>query len=375
MTRLTFTKLLKMKTLLGLGATTGIQALSSTGQCEESPWQTIAPLPDKTGFSGHFGATLEGHILIGGGSNFDRPLWLEGKKSYSDHLYLLTSLEDEWQMLNARLPYPIAHAAFASDGNSLYLAGGTNHEGVQSRVFKITLDGNESTIEELPPMPQANCYGAGAVAGGYFYVIGGDQNEAATACWRLPIDGENWERLPDLPGPPAMLSAASAAHGQIYFFGGISYPKNDAGEKVPTPLNQAYCFNPETNTWAKLSDMPAPRVAACASPALFSETQIMLAGGFAISHPGSPETHPGFDDETLIYDITRDHWTQGPPLPVSELETRDSAIVSEPQVPLAAPLLLMDDHLVLISGEVLPSVRMDCVLVLPLDSLSVNDDE
>ncbi len=358
-----------------LGLTTAMLALGAANANEANVWRELSALPDGVGYGGMIGGVLEGKLIAAGGSYFDKPIWLQGKKHFSDSIYILSEPDGGWTQTSEALPYPLGHAAFAQDAHGLIVAGGINDEGVQRKVFRILWQQGKIVIRELTDMPLPNAYGAGAVAGDYFYVIGGAQSKTLTnptaQCWRLSLTDGEWERMPDLPGAAPLVPAASSDGQYVYVFGGIAYPRDDSGEVIPTPLNQVYRFDPESKSWTRIADLPEARVAPSASPAMDSGHAILLAGGYAEVHPGSPETHPGFSPQTLIYQTEEDCWLNGPPLPKDESASRDLAVYSRPMPPLAAPCVLWRDDLILIGGEVLPSIRSGCVLALPLSKLTM----
>lgn len=357
-------------TKLSLRATT-VLALTNVhlAQGQAGEWQKMTTLPDGEGYGGMFAGTIGGQLVAGGGSRFDRPVWLGGTKSFSDSLFILQDPESAWRRIDSALPYPVGHAAFASTDSGIIVAGGLNDSGAQNGVFLLSLDGKEPTVTALTPMPHTNAYGAGAVAGDYFYIAGGAQDSAALTqptpqCWRLPLTGGDWERLPDIPGEVPLAPAMASDGTRLYVLGGIAYQPDADGKPIPAPLTQAFCFDPQTHVWTQIENLPAARVAPAA--ALLPSGEIFVVGGYAKVHQGSQQTHPGFDAETFLYDPTQNAWHAGPSLPRATETPGDQAVVDGPLPPIAAPLVHWDDRMVLVGGEVLPTIRTGTVLALPL---------
>ena len=106
-----------------------------------------------------------------------------------------------------------------------------------------------------------------------------------------------WEPRSDAPVPrfePAVLEV----DGRILLFGGFS--------AFPGVTARVDRYDPATDAWTRLRDMPAPLTHA--APARDGR-QVWFAGGFLGAHPG-PVT-----DLVWIYDLDGDTWHSGPRLP------------------------------------------------------------
>lgn len=338
---------------------------------DHNEWHQLSPLPDGQGYGGMLAGTLDGKLVAGGGSRFDKPLWLDGEKYYSDVIYFMEPAEQGWSVSSTKLPHPMGHAAYGQFADGIIIAGGTTSDGSTDQVLFLQYDSHQFKIETLPSLPKALAYAAGAAAGDYFYIVGGTdgltQNSNSSECWRLDlIEREAWERMPDLPGEAPLIPSASTNGKDIFVFGGISYRYNTDGEAVPSPLSQAFRFDTETLNWVQLADIPEPRVAPVASPALNPDGLIWLFGGYAEVHKGDQASHPGFVTETFLYDPARDSWQAGSPLPTQAVASRNEAVINLPLPMIAAPAVIWKDSLIIIGGEVLPSVRTGCVQMYPL---------
>ncbi len=111
----------------------------------------------------------------------------------------------------------------------------------------------------------------------------------------------SWSEL--APSPTALYEGQGAAvNGRLYVFGGFDRNVDDQ----PIATSAAHVYDPATNTWATLHDIPD--VVTHAGVAV-DGSNIYLAGGFVGDHPG-PQT-----DHVWRYDSTADRWTALPPLP------------------------------------------------------------
>jgi N-acetylneuraminic acid mutarotase len=103
------------------------------------------------------------------------------------------------------------------------------------------------------------------------------------------------------PLPVSRFEAQTAVvNDQLYVIGGYY----DAAIHATTEVDR---YDPSTNTWTILSDMPQPLTHS--GTAVDGQT-IYLAGGFVGDYPG-----PGGTSRVLKYDVTTDTWSDAPPLP------------------------------------------------------------
>jgi N-acetylneuraminate epimerase len=329
-------------------------------------WKMLAALPDPVGYAGMFGGVLQGRLVTGGGSQWDKPGWLNGTKNYRDRIFALTDPAGKWTELRAKVPFKGGYFASASTAEAIYLAGGIDSTGCRRSVFKLRTQGEELIFDRLPDLPKPVGYGAAAIAGGRLYVVGGmDSPEAKSArveTWSLAIAGpstsEGWRREADFPGTGVFVASAAADAGQVYVFGGMEFTA--AGKYAPSA--HAYRLNAAVGKWEPLPDLPEPRVGGTNPGRALADGRLFLVGGYAEIFPGKPRDHPGFSTQTLFYNIRERRWERGPILPHAAVANRDSPGDAGPAPMLAAPCVLWQDRVVVIGGEVRSGVRTPAVL-------------
>lgn len=155
---------------------------------------------------------------------------------------------DSWTQLN-ELPQPIgAHQMVNVDG-TLYIVGGVP-QGTTLWAYDSQTDTWDTT---LSPMPTAREHLGAAALDGRLVVVGGrwSQGNLATVEAYDPITDE-WEALPDMPTPRGGFSVA-AVDSKVYAGGGEFFIGGSC------TYNRAEVFDAETQTWARLPDMPTPR--------------------------------------------------------------------------------------------------------------------
>lgn len=333
------------------------------------PCSLFSPLPDPVGFAGGFAAGLNGRLVTGGGSQFpDKPLWLDGRKAYSDRIFALSEPSGAWTELKTRLPLPMAHFAFATAPGSVYLAGGMTADGLLKQAFELRANGGEFDIVKLPDLPKPLAYGAAALANGRLYVAGGQHDVAVKAAtvksWSLDLSSlpAGWRHEPDLPGTGTFVAAMASDGENLYFIGGVGYDATGKGVQS----NKAYRLAPQGEAWEPLADLPEPRVGAVTPCPIVGGDRIFVMGGYASAFAGERRDHPGFSRQTFLYDIASRSWSNGPILPHEKPADKDATSDPGPAPMVAAPGAIWRDHFVAIGGEVRASVRTPAVVAYPL---------
>ncbi len=331
----------------------------------------LSPLPDPVGYAGNFAASLNGRLLTGGGSQFpDKPLWLDGKKAYSDRILALNELNGVWVELKTRLPLKMAHFAFAASDEAVYLAGGMTADGLLKEVFELRAKGEEVVIQTLPELPKPLAYAAGSLANGRFYVAGGQHDAtvkvATPEVWSLDTASpKEWRREPDLPGTGTFVGAMASDGKKLFFIGGVGFDATGTGVQS----KMVYRLAPEGKEWESLADLPEPRVGAVTPCPMVGENRIFVMGGYASGFAGERRDHPGFSTQTFLYDIGGNTWSNGPVLPHEKPTNKDATSDQGPAPMVAAPGAVWRGLFVAVGGEVRASVRTPAVIGYQLAAL------
>ncbi|HZK81225.1 MAG TPA: kelch repeat-containing protein [Humisphaera sp.] len=212
------------------------------------------------------------------------------------------------------------------------------------------------------PIPQTHSGIAADDATGMIYFVGGLRGlypgTATTDVWDYNTQTNVWKRLPSLPEP---LSAGSSAlvNGQLHYFGGNIGQRRDVDEtlhfvldlnalaktgkatwQTAAPLpeirdhagaavvngkiyllggevghdtyhlqqSHSFCYDPATNTWTQIADMPIPRSHTEAST-FVDNGKIIVAGGQADDYLAT--------NSALEYDPSVNRWYQLANLPIA----------------------------------------------------------
>lgn len=301
-------------------------------------------------------------IVVAGGANFPhakphaRTPEERGAKVYYGDAAVLTPAEDGKSIQSravGQLPRPFAYAAYAGSPGGMILAGGCNEEGHSAKATRTALRNGQLVTEALPNLPRSIAYPAFALMGSKFYVIGGQETETSTealsCCYVLNLDDINadWKELAPMPDG-RMLAAAAVYDGLIYVMGGCSLHPDAKGQPERTYLNEVLCYDPGSNTWARVqSDMPEPLVGV-ASPLPALRGRIYVIGGdpgnfYRASLQGkAPAKHPGQSKTVYAFTPATNTWQKAGELPEG-VATFPAAVSGE--------------CIYTVSGEIFPGVR------------------
>ena len=169
---------------------------------------------------------------------------------------------------------------------------------------------------KVAPFPEPAEEILGAAAGGKLYVFAGLAPvwKPMGMVWEYNASTDQWTKKKPMALPSHHV-ALTEYHGKIYAFGGFIYP--ESGPPAWVPINNAWEYDPASDTWKALAPLPGKRGSAVAASV---GDKIYVIGG-ATTPPGSVETaidpaHPqvclGTVDE---YDPATNSWRERSPMP------------------------------------------------------------
>ena len=230
---------------------------------------------------------------------------------------------NSWQ-LGPELPQPNNHGMAAGVNGKIYLLGGQrtdDQEGASAVNTVYEFNPAQGVWVEKAPMPTARSGGVAVVHGGKIYVAGGRVPRGNDFAVYDPA-ADRWEVLPDLPSQRNHIAGA-AINGRIHIVGGrlgngLSPLKSDANEvfdpqtrtwttaapmlrgrsgingvmargcfhvwggEAPTGMTADHdYYDPRTNTWSSLRDMPIP-VHGVVGSAFVNDLIWVTGGGIAV---------------------------------------------------------------------------------------------
>ena len=362
-----------------------VAALPAVAQCcpecaAYGPVQLVAKAPadspvitDKVGRAGMVASLVRtaegGRVLAIGGANFPnakpgaKTPAERGAKVFYDEILSFNPADGSCTVL-AKLPYPIGYAAHTSKGRSMVIAGGCNMEGHVATVTRILADGS---TEALPALPVTTAYPAFVQRYDKLYVFGGQEKAESVTCLSrtFVLDLKNpaagWKELAPMPGEGRMLAVAGTAvgtwdDGKIYVAGGCSLHPDAKGAAERTYLKSTLCYDPATNTWTQVADMPETIVAPAGPMPAIRDNLMLICGDpgnyYRASLVGkAPAEHPGQNTTIYAFNIDRGTW----------------AVAGKNGIGIAtAPAVNVIGDIYIISGETHPGVRTPVISTLNL---------
>lgn len=266
-------------------------------------------------YAGTCGETM----ICAGGTNFpDKPMLEGGAKTWTDRIFTLSPGENGWTEAGT-LPAPYAYGASASTREGLLCIGGCGKEGHRKDVYLLSTADGAVTVTPFPPLPIALAYTAAAVLGGKVYLTGGCERPGEQDCtnrvFMLDARGpeQGWQELDPLPGRGRFLHQMAAADGVLYVLGGIGLREED-GKQARELLTEAWSFTPERG-WTRLPEMPYA-IAAAPTPAPVSRNGViyLLGGDDGSGKKYTPQTNPGFNNQSLCLDTAAMEWHDAGPI-------------------------------------------------------------
>ncbi len=206
---------------------------------------------------------------------------------------------NSWQ-LGPQLPQPNNHGMAAAVNGKIYLIGGqiTDDQQGESAVATVyELDPSKGEWVAKAPMPTARSGGVAVMHDGKIYVAGGRVPRGNDFAVYDPAANQ-WEVLPNLPSQRNHITGA-AINGRIHIVGGrlgngLSPLKSDANE----------VFNPQTRTWTT------------AAPMLRGRSGMNGVVALGCFHVWGGEAPTGMTPDHDYYDPRTDTWSSLPNMPI-----------------------------------------------------------
>lgn len=178
--------------------------------------------------------------------------------------------------------------------------------------------------ERITQLPIARRSFATAVLDNKIYLIGGTLFENKPGPYGLSIvevydpQTNTWQRIADMP---TLRTGAKAAvvNGIIYVFGGYSAKDQKVINMKFPVLVEAY--DPQTDTWSRKQDMPVPRI----------HFGLGVVAGKVYIIGGKTGIHEK-TDRVDIYDPATDTWAKAPQMPVQRDLDFDSVAVASNRI-------------------------------------------
>ena len=252
----------------------------------------------------HYTGVVDGKIYVIGGAG---PVY-----EALGTVEVYDPVSDTWE---TKSPMPTARQGLSTSvvNGKIYAIGGAEFSSASfSNSEKF------STVEEYDPatdtwtikspMPTARGWHSANVVDGKIYIIGGARGATPSGMHVVTVEvydpaTDTWSQMGDMPASRG-AGSGSVVDGKIYFFGGYG-----GKQRVDE-------YDPSTDTWTQKSEMPTARVGLSTS---VLDGKIYLIGGFG---------HSGYRGVTTVdvYDPVTDTWTTVPDMPTGRFGAYTSVV-------------------------------------------------
>ena len=231
-------------------------------------WSTLAPMPERLN---HCAAVaFEGKVYVIGGST--------ALGSTSAATFEYEPARNDWGV-RASMARARTAAVAAVVGDSIFVAGGTD-----DRSDLEAYDPRTDQWRSLREMPTPRNHVAGGAARGRFHAVGGRPGNLRVLEIFDPAS-DTWAT--GAPMPTGRSGHAGAVlRGCLYAFGG-----EGNGARPDGLFPQSEVYDPRTNTWESLPQMPTPRHGIGAAVV---GDKIYIPGGGAVAGFGATPVHEVF---------------------------------------------------------------------------------
>ena len=201
------------------------------------------------------GLAVDGKLYVFGGIDGPGQLYhfpITGRSDVYD------PATDTWRRY-ADEPEPFTHCDAVADGHTIWFPGiyvGDTPGPGSTHIWKYDID--TDTWSRGPDLPEARGAGGAALVGRELHFFGGrdgPRERDESSHWALDLDNQaaGWVSKAKMPLPRNHTSAAEA-DGKIYAIAGQTGEADHAVAQT-----EVDCYDPVTDTWTRVADLPAPR--------------------------------------------------------------------------------------------------------------------
>lgn len=280
------------KTLLFLG----IIFLSLSGSAQDEFWEQMA---DFGGEERHhaiaFSYGMKGYLMTGSASNLKKDFW-----EYN-------SLTNTWLQLPDYPGTVRSYGVGCVIGDKAYIGFGHNNNGYPTDWWEYNFTTQQWLQKNNFPGPGRDHPTATALNGKIYMGFGDDDMFNYKDWWEYDPVTDQWAEKNEYPGYTMHHPMSASSESLVYVFGGhvVDFPSqsNYSSKKL-------YAYDPATDSWNTLADVPGPGFVA---GAMFYHDNFIYAG------IGIEEPIENFFDYFYKYDIATNSWISIDPYPGSGL--------------------------------------------------------
>lgn len=274
-----------------------IFTISSFCLAQNNMWTTRANIP--TARFALCASVADGIIYAIGGN--------DGSGTGTSIVEAYDPTQDMWITDKTDMPTPRLTFATASVDGKIYAMGGrTTPQGVAIDTVEMYDPATDTWAPKSSMGIPRVLFGATAV-NGKIYAIGGADFSAELVFSTVEVydpQTDMWTTKSDMPTPRHSFDIA-AVNGKIYACGGDT-TAGTGGAETTVAVEE---YDPVTDTWVSVADLPTPRSAFSACEL---NGRLYIVSGSEAVFPHSPLT-----TSLLEYDPATDTWTERAPIPTA----------------------------------------------------------
>lgn len=341
----------------------------------EIKWKTAYELPAQFGFNENIGTAglLYGvldndYIVAAGGANFPINSVLNGgpKVTHPD-IYLLKENNGKLDLIShTKFPHEIAYGSSITTKDGIYYIGGAKDMDKNDDIWFISKNENKLDIKKIAELPFTFQNGKALLKDNKIYIIAGKQGgKTSNEFYSFDLTTHETQKLANLPGEPRAQEVAEILDGNIYVFGG-------GNSKAFT---DGYKYDFATKEWSKVANVEinGRHISLLGGNSIkLNNDEMLVIGGFNkkvwddanyyLSNLKGDElkaykenyfnTDPKdfkWNDDILVYNAKTNKWKSLGKLPFN--------------APCGEGLILINNKIISINGEIKPGVRTNRIYV------------
>ncbi|MDB5295917.1 MAG: Kelch repeat-containing protein [Phycisphaerales bacterium] len=277
-------------------------------------WSTMTPSPVARAEA--VGTLVNGKLYVLGGLNGNVEPGTKNHYIAQARGDVFDSKTNKWTRV-ADMPDPFTHSTGVAVGTTIWFVGNYdgNHPGPgSSKVWKY--DTVKNTWSRGPDLPAQRGAGGTALVGSTLYFVGGMDksrtiNEANMWSLDLSMPSPAWQAKPSMPTARNHLSVV-ALNGKVYAISG-----QRGQEEAQVALKAVEVYDPATNKWTKLKDMPGARTHATEGVFVYAGRIVIVGGEIGFNKP---------QRELWAYNPSSDSWSVMGYLPSARSTTVAAAL-------------------------------------------------
>ncbi len=327
----------------------------------------IAPGP-KAGVSGAGFSAVAAHLYHVGGFIPIGDETTDAGRRTSRFAYQYEPARKAWTRL-PDLPARREYGVSASSATTLYFAGGARQQPKPytpaADLWALDLTRDDPAWRALPSLTVPRTHLAFELLGDHLIAAGGNEYDFAAKGYGpttirdtvevldLNALSAGWKRVAPMPPPSRGWTAAVAARGKLFLFGGLTFqstgPERSGTKK--TRLRETLVLDLESNRWT--SRTPPPCAVSGWRAALYRDRYAILIGGTLDT--GTPPAYR-WNAQPLVYDTITDTWYR-----LDASATPPGGVYNDPGVAVVGSTLFVAGgeaiaahYNTLLTGEIVP---------------------